>query len=100
MSEWTLAHAPDIHPEWVHAQIEVFLSGLKKAEAISIACVRGLHSACPIVICPGNDTQKGPSGLLEGRAAAGAGPPSRRRDVPGRHDDDGHGTRGRAAQRG
>jgi len=32
----------------VHAQIEVFLRGLEKAEAISIACVRGLHSDCPV----------------------------------------------------
>ena len=35
----------------VYAQVEVFLRGLKKAEAISIACGRGLPRGRPDVIC-------------------------------------------------
>jgi len=39
----------DIHFEWVHAQIEVFLWGLKKDEAISIACAGGFTSVIAMI---------------------------------------------------
>src|SRR5713226_6608049 len=42
-----LPRRSDTPAEGVHAQIEVFLWGLKKAEAISIACARGLYVGRP-----------------------------------------------------
>src|SRR6266850_5680200 len=42
-----LAEGSDIASARVHAQIEVFLRGLEKAEAISIACTRGLYVRRP-----------------------------------------------------
>src|SRR5712664_5016266 len=43
-----VADGSDIAPVRVHAQIEVFLRGLKKAEAISIACAAHFTSAVPM----------------------------------------------------
>jgi len=46
----TIVAAPsDTLATGVHAQIEVFLRGLKKVEAISIACASGLTSAVPML---------------------------------------------------
>src|SRR3989442_3634886 len=43
-----VAPPPDIAAARVYAQVEIFLQGLKKPEAISIACPGGLPSERPV----------------------------------------------------
>jgi hypothetical protein len=48
MSILAIACQPDIKPLGVYAQVEVFLEGLKKPEAISIPCAGGLFRVSPM----------------------------------------------------
>jgi hypothetical protein len=43
-----LAGVSDIAPERAYAQVEGFVEGLEKLEAISIACAEGIHGGRPV----------------------------------------------------
>lgn len=49
----------------MYAQVEGFLEGLEKPEAISIACAGGFQAPARCDLSLGHDSQERPAGLLK-----------------------------------